>query len=357
MAFPYDTYDAMTQQYWPTRVVEDNIHVGTPTLKLLQAHQKKEMLAKKIEVDVLYGRLGGGWIAPKGEMTLTTADIASKATWAPGYAYVPVELACQDVELNEGNNVKIASLFDSYVTDAIETMREVHLAPAFFGPQSGLAPYSLHEACNDTATYGGILTSDMPTWVSMVAEADYSLHPLTAPISPSVENVKRMIRAIADVCGKKPSVGITTGAVWDVLADQVSEKENMGARMEGDKALVGFDKLWINDVEIVHDPFHPGDDFVADSETRAEAAGHQMSFVNWGHTWLLTHSGRSYTWDKMGWVKPRNFDIISNILHWWGVIVCNKRKANGRMFGIDPTQKVEDWTTIDLTAKIAVHLP
>lgn len=357
MAITIDTLNALTEEFWIEKRMTNIVMRDTPTFMYLKRGARKAG-GTQIQADIEYARLGGGSRAKGGSMTLTTPEIATKVKLGWRYYYVPVSLLQEDIDQNASDPRKIASYLNTYTKSALETMREKHLGPDMFKAQTGNALDSIVDAVSDSASYGGLLTADIPSWRAVTAEATYTSTP-DAPVSPSLDNFRKMIRTIRNVSGKKPDLVVTSPAVWDRLAEQVEVNDQVSAlRSNSDVVKWGFDALFINGVPVIDDLNFEEEvctDFDGTGGTRADCGGHQALFLNFDHLFMYYMAGRNFTWDKMGWMSTTTNTEYINKIHFWGNIVCTNRRAQGRIYGIDPTQDAAAFTRVSIdTSPFAV---
>jgi hypothetical protein len=350
MAITVDTLNALTEKFWVEKAIQDLTFKDTPTLRYLRKYERRAG-GTACQFDIEYARLGGGWRTKSGTMTLTTPEIATKGELGWRYLYVPVELEQADIDINESDPRKVASYLNRYTRSALKTADEKWIAPALFTAQTGQAPDSIVDAVSDSATYAGLAKADIPSWRCVTAEATYSTTP-DKPVSPSLGNFRRMIRAIQNVSGKKPQLIVTSPDVYDRLADQIEANDQISAaRAANDVIKWGFDALFINGVPVVDDLYFADAqcaDFVGTGGNRANCAGHQALFLNFEYLFPYYMPGRNLAWDKLGWASPINTTQWVNKLHWWGNFICTNRRAQGRLYGIDPEQDETNFTNVEI---------
>lgn len=349
MAITVDTLNAMTQKFWIEKTMQELVFRDTPVLNYLQKYMRAAG-GTACQFPVEYARLGGGSRAKGGQMTLTTPEIATKGELGWRYYYVPVELYQEDIDINESDPTKVASYLNRYVKSALATMREMHLGQDIFKAQTSNALDSIVDAVSDSASYAGLLKADIKQWRCVVGEGTYS--PTTEPVSPSLGNFRRMIRAIQRVCGEKPQLIVTSSAVYDKLSDQLDANDNISATRAGNDVVKwGFDTFFISGVPVVDDmSFEENvcEDWVDGGDSRTTCKGHQALFLNFKHLYPYYIPGRNITWDKHGWVSPIDYTKWVNKLHFWGNIICTDRRTQGRLYSIDPAQDEADFTAVDI---------
>jgi len=346
MAVPYSTFDALTQEFWLEKAVQDIVYRDTPTLKYMKKYQRA-IGGVDIVFDIEYARLTGAWYETKDQLDLTeSGEIATKAKLSWMKTYVPVSLWKADIEANQNDPRKIASYFDMYVRSAMATMKEKILAPALWTPKTGKAMWSIADAVNDSTPYANIGIADVPQWRSIITEPDYDT--VTAPIAPSLDNVKRMIRAIQNISGSKPDYIVTSTAVYDRLAEQLEANDQVSAVRTNQVVNWGFDAIHVLSVPVTDDLYMEAalcDAFDEDGGDRDGCKGHQMFFLQPKNLQLMYQPGRNMSWDAEGWRSSLDYENYINKLYFWGAVGCTNRRNQGRIFGIDPDMEVtsDDW--------------
>ncbi|MHB8997511.1 MAG: phage major capsid protein [Armatimonadota bacterium] len=351
MAITIDTLNAVTKPFWPKDKMTNTVMRSTPIFEYLKRGMKPGS-GTKMQFDVEYARLGGGNRTATGQMTLTTPEIATQGEMAWAHYYVPVKLEQLYIEMNESDPQKVANYLNMYTASALETMREKHLAPDLFTPHAGNAMWSIADAVSDSASYAGLAKADIPSWRAVTAEGTYNA-PNSVGVSPSLENIRRMIRRIKAVSGKTPDLVAVDTDLWDMLASQLDNNDNVSAQRQGSDVIKwGFDAIFVNGVPIIDDINLPcPGEFVANSVSRATAKGHTAYFLNFDNLFLYYLPSRKFTWDKMGWVSSQDYTDYINKIYFTGNIGCTLRRSQGVMYGIDIAQSPSAWTpvAIDIT--------
>ena len=297
--------------------------------------------------DVEYARLGGGARSATGAMTLDTPEIATQGKLGWSHYYVPVKLEQLYIEMNESDPTKIANYLNMYTASALETMREKHLAPDLFKPHTGDHMWSLADAVSDSTSYAGLATADIPSWRAVTAEATYD-ETKSVGVSPSLENIRRMIRRIKAISGKTPDLVAVDTDYWDVLAAQIDKNDQVSAqRQNSDVIKWGFDAIFVNGVPIVDDINLPvAGEFDETGATRADCKGHEAWFLNFDNLFLYYLPSRKFSWDKMGWVSTTDHTDYINKIYFTGNIGCTLRRTQGRLYGVDLAQTPDKWSKV-----------
>lgn len=350
MSLSVDTLNAVTEAFWVEKNMVSQCFRSTPVWEYLKRGARKAG-GVSVQFPIEYARLGGGSRALNGQMTLTTPEIATKATGSWRHYYVPVQLEQIEMEYNQYDPRAIANYLNMYTRSALDTMREKHLGVDIFKAQTSTALDSIVDAVSDSATYAGIAKSDIPSWQCVVAEGEKPSSYKLA-VSPSIDNFRKMIRVIREVSGKKPDIIVTSGDVYDVLGQQVSVNDQVIATRSSQVVQWGYEAIHIDGVPVITDlNFEEQQcaDFVASEDTRAHAAGHQALFLNFSDLFMYYLPSRWLSWDKMGWVSANDYTQYINKIHFSGNIICTSRRSQGRIYNIDPTQDPADWTLMSIS--------
>ena len=92
MAVPYNTFNALTQEFWMEKAVQDIVYRDTPTLKYMNKYQRA-IGGVDIVFDIEYARLTGQWYETQDQLDLTSSgEIATKAKLSWMKTYVTVSL-------------------------------------------------------------------------------------------------------------------------------------------------------------------------------------------------------------------------------------------------------------------------
>ena len=405
MAAPTDSYattfNALTESYVP-KVLVDNTFIGTPVLNKLRQHTL-EIPGKNWEPLVEYDSAAGEWYT-KGTISgaapgTASAEIATRAQFALQFYRKPVLLDATETDLQGGGT--LIDMMKAYVKNATKRMATDLSVKAFYGDTGLAVPTlnSLANACDDAdwpATgWGELDIATFPHWKAHVMEATATS---TVVVSPSLENISKMIRSIIGTTGERPDLDVVEDAYWDVLASQITRNEYLmalQANAGNDVVKWGFSTLFVNEVPIVADrdcrgwgisplllvapgawgagnAYEVGDEVLSTQEyvcilahgainedpvggaypekwllqdtNRKKLLGHEALFLNWDHLKLAYNGKRSWKWDPDGWRRPTQYDEYLNFIYAWVTIGGDARRTLGRMFNVDITQVPADWT-------------
>lgn len=341
------TFNSMTEKFWGSKKITDAVTKGDPVLTELFKRAKPGG-GKKIIFDIEYNLQDGGSRALTGQMTATTPEIITQGEmdWRDYYIWCQMEKAY--VFENKHDPNAIASYFDTRVSNAVKSMKERLLAPAALTAQTSTNWDSLIDACGDSATYANIAIADLPAWRAMIGEAAYSNGASTG-VSPSLENVKKMLRLMQTYTRELPHVILATPDLYDKLSEQITANDQVSAKRAGDNVAWGFAEFSIGGVPVITSPnFNRVATFAAGAATanRVNCAGDKLLFINWNYIDLMYLPEWFCKWDDEGWRSPLDYTQYINQLHCASNIVCRSRRHQGAMFGIDVAQSVSSWTLI-----------
>jgi len=340
------TFDALTDDYKP-RVLIDNIFTGSPTWNYIKQNMFP-LSGRTWQPLIEYAGLTGEWYERADKVEDEDAlvgDIATRASYVLRMFRQQVLLAAPDVDMQ--GTESLIDLMKAYVRNASESIRSQMTTSLFTTVAKGFD--GLDKMCDNVinADYGGLNpdADSLPTWVAhvMEGEADNG-NAFGVAVSPWIENIARMRRAIIETCGQgtSPDICVVQSDYYDKLAAYVGENQYLIAKAANASNQVvkwGFDALFCNDMPIVSERACPGAPWVAGQATRALAKGYQAFLVNFDHCKLGFNSKRAFKWDPGGWVRPRNFDGYENWLYVWANLGTDMRRAQGRIFNVDIAQE------------------
>lgn len=324
------TFNTLTKAYHPA-VLADNTFIGTPTLKKLRQYMiPAPGKAWKQSIELVYE--DGEWYARGGQVPTVdtvTGEIADEASYTLKYYRRKVLLEAQDVDLQDTE--KLVDLLGAQVENATESLR-MNLSAALFTTGTSQMD-TLSAFCDNVATVGGHspATAGYERWAShaMDAETTYSV-----PVSPSLNNIAKMLRSMQGSTGKMPDMGVVAEDYWDVLAADAARHPELAAKRDSDILRWGFSAIHVLGVPIVSDRHMLGETWVPDQSTRADAKGYQAMFLDFKHCKLGYSRDRAFRWDEKGWRKPDDYDRYLNFFYFWGTIGGDKRRNQGRIYGV-----------------------
>lgn len=351
-----NTLNSVTNKVWIQKNIEDLLRADHPLLDALLSRRRKGG-GTEIKFDVEYQRLAGGWRASgTAAMTQISPEIVSQGKLGWGYAYASIKLERARISENVSDPDALTNYLNLHVRACIKTMRDVYLGPGLWTtPANGFT--SLADAINDTASYANLNTTTMPSWKSVIAESTYSSG--DKPVSPSISNFSMMLDRVQKASGGRVDVIVTSPEVKDALKKQVVTVDPLAGTRTGGTATVGLSDVNITGgnkvVPVISDLQYSSalcSDYVANQANRGAANGHEAMFLSYDSLHLYYMPGWNLAWDPRGWMStnPTVTDYINN-LFFTGNIVCVNRAANGRIFGIDPSQPAADFTdmTVSMT--------
>lgn len=337
------TFDALTADYTP-KILVDNIFVGTPTLQKLRQNIQP-VAGRAWQPLVEYASMSGEWYS-RGSVvadTTTLADqIAMRATYSPLRYRLKVILDRGDVKMQGAQG--LVDLMKSYINNATKSMAK-DLSTAIF-TTTGSAVNTIADYCDSAATVGGLAPGSYAWWKAHVVEGESDgATNFGKQVSPSVDNVERLIQDIVGTTGEKPDLLVCAEELWNCLAWQLKDKIQLqqAANATNDIIRWGFATYFIDGVPVISDRNCPGEAWVAGQATRANAKGYQLYAINWKHLKLGVWVGESFKWDESGWRKPVNLDGYLNYLYFWGQLGTDSRRTLGGMYNIDTAQDESEY--------------
>jgi len=337
LPFPDTKIDALTTHFIKPRLVDQIFGFGTVAWKRLSS-QAEPTDGTRAEYPVRIGEISGTARARSGSWTGTTTltgTPASRVYVDKAYKDWPLLLHQDDLKENRGS-VQIANYLTAQTDILAESARE-DFESKMWTAQTGNEIYSLVDAIDGVGqtgsanTYMGISTDDLAEWEAFTMECAHTTGTDTG-VSPSLENVQKMIHAMFDENGKKPDAGFCEGALWDHYASLIAANDYIAGVRAGYDVNWGTDTLHISQVPIYRDANIPGQTF-ASSTTRALSYGYNLYLVDWETIHFPVTPGQFL--QLYGWMQPTTAPQRLNMLEFSGNIICDCRKRNGVIFNID----------------------
>lgn len=364
MAALTDTFNAMTRELYQPGF-HDQVYAITPLWAELAKHVRYGS-GTDIRAVLQTGKLGGGAYDSNEELTQAKKNIADTAIYPWTYYFVPIILAAQDTDLNEGAGPnRLVNLLDSYINGAGETMRDDHLGTDIFdwhinrsdGPNVPETLSGVVDMCQEVdhvgaaqgeyaVGYGGLAIATYPTWAAHVQRATGASGAWVA-VPCTVEIVRELLAEIVHGDGvtagwgsnKKSQMIVTTPQVHQAWSREIFQRgapQPIITRRGKDLVNAGFDVYEIDGVPVIADEHCQGGAFNA-GEVEDEATitnGHCAFFLNFDRFYLQIARKWNMTFDE--WLKPTNIHEYINHMYWWGQVVCEERRAQGALYNIDP---------------------
>ncbi len=363
------TFNALTKRYW-TKDFADNI---TQESKMWsQIYPKRQSgSGREIVVPIKSGTMTGGPYAKDGQLTASTAEVATEGVYPWRSYYVLPRIASQDALLNTGNMVQIHDLVEQKVWGAGQGMLDQLGTDIFLystnaarttsidglngmcqdrqGADEGYINAEAGEIAGDTAGYGDVLINDTQIgatgvywWTAHVTRCTGADAGPYTGVPCTVESVMDMIEEIAsgtNGCGEYPTVGLTSLAVYSKLRRELMNRGTYATiTLGGDTVHAGFRAMVIADVPIIPDSHcQPSSTFTtadAGATKYRVTSGHSMYLLNLDYLYVMVQPQRDMTWE--GWRDyESDYDRYLNKLFWWGNIVTTQRRAHGALYNID----------------------
>ncbi len=347
--------DALLKDYGP-KIVVDQVLQGTPTLEYLRRNMLK-VGGRAWLTAHSYGRPEGQWYDRGDQITITPSEqSATKASVSWSYLVTPLYVWAQDKDLGGGYEIEdIVSLKERETTDGMKhDMATALFAAADVTDGTFL---SFDATVNDVVDNLEYATLDETTYEWWQCHSMYSADEATfaTPVSPSIANIKRMLRRMQGTNnGKLPDVIILGEDYWDALAADFASQSYAyaGAISASVKSVnVGFDTLYIRGVPVISDRYCTETAFDDQGGTRARALGSTAFFLDFSHLKLGYIPSRAFKWDPRGWDRPHDYDAYYNALYFWGQCSTDSRRHLGRIWNVDVTQELDEFVAAD------VHIP
>jgi len=347
------TFNALTEDY-THGFLTDNLWLDTPLLQAFKKRMKwiegrSEQPLIRYKKPATGGWYGRGEVVPDSVLQQLSDDIATRCKYELKRWRIPIVLDAWDTDA-QGSRA-IIKLFNEYVTSGVETAREDFAYDLFNGdPDTDPDMITgLNISLDDTETIGNLdpTESGFEFWRPHYMEGTSTF---AAPVAPSLENHRLMIRKIKNTLRRKPQVIVVAEDLWDVLAAQVDVNDNAVSRRKTDDLFDwGFIDLSISGVPVLEDLNMLGEAWVGGQSTRAAAKGYQSFFINFDELYLSANQKRSFKWDPAGWRRPTNMDGQLNYFYIWAQMVQKNRRAQGRIWNQDLDLDYDSWKSGTVT--------
>lgn len=300
MPLTYDQISAITEKKFIPKMV-DNIFDSIPLFKRLRGKQDKLDGGDKIVQPLNYAQnSAGGWYS--GAETLDTSDnepiTAAEYEWKQ--LYENISITRRDELRNMGDAGKI-NFVRSKIEIAEKTIAD-RLGEAVYNNYSNTKQIQgLRLAISTSNTVGGISQTDNSWW--QCASLDSTTTALTVPFMQGLYGA-------ASVGSDKPSVGMTTQAVYDDYYAQLQPQQRF---TDKEMAKGGFTNLMFNGIPIMEDSKCP--------------TGY-LFFLNEKYIKLKVHKDENFRFEKF--MKPVNQNIKLAKIYWMGALCySNMRMHSG----------------------------
>jgi len=356
-----DTFDAYTDRYILPGL-HDQVFTGTPLLKELGT-RIRPFQGSSFQGRLQVGSITNNWYNPATDVDLdldfTTPEIGAEFSYNLVHAYEAIRLPAYQVDQQDAaGNIR---MLVAYTNNAKESLR-IDLAAKLLGvsgtgpgDHSATHPTSLWDICNDhNAEYGkaaiGGITADATTngyWRAHIMEAGTSY---TVPVSPSLQNIAKMITRMEVTNGKKPDLVCVDEDYYDVLEAQLTPVQVQTGRTNRFRDW-GYDSFSIKSVPVIWDPNMPGLSYSGTTD-RYTCGGSEALIIDWDHMFGIKNSKWNFSFQPGGWyLDPTKQPGYYNSLHSWLNFVATSRRAQGHIFNVNLAQDPQDWT------KGAITLP
>lgn len=358
-----DTFNAYTDRYILAGL-HDQVFTGTPLLTELGT-RIRGFQGTKFEGRIQIGEITNHWYDPDADVDLdldfTTPEIGAEFSYGLKYAYEAVRLPAHQVDRQSGE--KNIRMLVAYTNNAKKSLRKdlnaklLALSGSGPGDHSANQPTSLWDICNDhNAEYGkaaiGGITADGTThgyWRAHIMEGQATY---ATAVSPSLQNVGKMVTRIAATVGEKPDLIVVDEDFYDVLEAQLTPIQMQTTRSNRFRDW-GYDSFTVKGVPVIWDPDMPGLSY-AGSTDRHTCGGSEALFINWATMFGIKDAKWNFAFQPGGWyLDPTKIPAYYNSLFSAINYVTTMRRAQGHMFNVNLSQDPADFTKGVITLPVA----
>ncbi len=341
MALPYQAtkIQAITEDWINPRLQDQIFGKGTRAWRTLSSRVESNP-ATNVYYPIRTGDITGATRSRAGNLsgtTTLTGTPATQVTLAKSYEYW--NLALHDDDINENQGPEQIANYVATQTQILADSARTDMEGWIWTAQTSTYPASLVDAIDGVGrtgtanTYAGISTDDLPEWEAFTMESAHTTGTDTG-VSPSLENVMKMLHTMEDYNGVLPDAGFCQGPLWDHLANLIAQNTYLAGVRQGYEVDWGTNVLRIGDVPIFRDRNVPGAAYDGTKATRALAKGYRLYFVTWDSFHLYATPGEFL---QLGsWMRPADNNVLYlNTLKFSGNLICDHRRANGVIYNID----------------------
>jgi hypothetical protein len=291
--------------------VTDNIFKTHPLWEMLNSKGSTYDGGPKLMWPVLYDTLDGFFYHGQSEYETEDKEFMTMAQAYPAYCGVPVMITQTDVLENSGRS-QIIDLLETKFRVAEDSMEE-KLSDGIWGTYArtnGVANlWGLTDIVKTTAgsdpsggAYGEIAVSGNSWWQNLTSASGVSDGGLTTAL------VQASYGLVAKNGSKKykPTIGVTTQAIWNTLWAKADSAQRNGTEM--------MKKFGMTDIN------WNGTPIIVDEN----APDHQLRWLNTNYLFLKTHAQANFAWTPFFWHQKKM--AYMKVLYWAGQLCCSQRR-------------------------------
>ena len=294
----------------------------------------------KAEVDLRYGRENVQTMDEYGEYELQPVDILDRARYEIKHVHGDMTISQKRLEVQNIGKAADISLARTKSENMSETMK-YEFSTLLFKAVADLEdtdPDSLIKIIatqNNTVGEINASTEDRFDWNPKIYDVSASTPSYADLIDPTgeyyFEKLLRKLVGPLTIGSDKPTIGLTTQAVWDSYEEiLVTNKRFNDSTMEVDG---GFNVLKFRGMKIAVDSQIPGGKMTSVSDNTAYFLAINEKYVGYTHS-----PNVNFKWTP--WKKLERQPVYGSLLDWFGCVWCSRRDRQGAVYGLPTDAQV-----------------
>jgi len=295
----------------------------------------------KAQIDLRYGRENVQTMDEYGEYTLQPVDILDYAEYEIKHVHGDMTISQKRLEVQNTGKAADISLARTKSENMSETMK-YEFSQLLFKKVADLAstdPDSLVKIIGTkNNTVGGINASTETRfdWNPKIYDVSAALPTYANLVDPTgdyyFEKLLRKLVSPLTIGNDKPTIGLTTQAVWDAYEEILRADKNLNDNiMEVDG---GFDVLKFRGMKIAVDSQVPG----GKMDTTAAVSTAYFFAINEKYVGYTHSPNVNFKWTP--WKKLERQPVYGSLLDWFGAVWCSRRDRQGAIYGLPTDAEV-----------------
>jgi len=295
----------------------------------------------KAEVDLRYGRENVQTMDEYGEYELQPVDILDRARYEIKHVHGDMTISQKRLEVQNIGKAADISLARTKSENMSETMKW-EFSTLLFKAVADLEdtdPDSLIKIIatqNNTVGEINASTETRFDWNPKIYDVSAATPSYSDLVDPTgdyyFEKLLRKLVGPLTIGSDKPTIGLTTQAVWDSYEEiLVTNKRFNDSTMEVDG---GFNVLKFRGMKIAVDSQIPGGKMTVDpSDNTAYFLAINEKYVGYTHS-----PNVNFKWTP--WKKLERQPVYGSLLDWFGCVWCSRRDRQGAVYGLPTDDQV-----------------
>lgn len=295
----------------------------------------------KAEVDLRYGRENVQTMDEYGEYTLQPVDILDRARYDIKHVHGDMTISQKRLEVQNIGKAADISLARTKSENMSETMK-YEFSTLLFKAVADLEdtdPDSLIKIIGTQNNTVGEINASTETrfdWNPKIYDVSSATPSYADLVDPTgdyyFEKLLRKLVGPLTIGSDKPTIGLTTQAVWDSYEEILkADKRFNDSTMEVDG---GFDVLKFRGMKIAIDSQVPGGKMDSSaSDNTAYFLAINEKYVGYSHS-----PNVNFKWTP--WKKLERQPVYGSLLDWFGCVWCSRRDRQGSIYGLPTDAQV-----------------